>query len=530
MPWWSRGWFLPLSASRQAPSTWEKEAEPPDRSASPDALRLAQRAAGNQALAHAARDPRTPHSLRSALPRMRPRQRLTAPGRAIRVFDDGAAHAAAEEMGAFAFSWRGDIFLGDRLGRAGAPTRDEALRHERVHALQARRRGPRVSEAALEREAEHGQGGTRLAADPDRPHGLWWIVPLAVGAYILLRPKVANAPGPRDTPVASPSDAQIVGEALALFAVPGGVAKGLARLGYGVVAAYAMGGAASAVSFRGVQDAGAGQFSGVEAYIVDAGTGAVIGAIVGGVARLFAGPTVNLGSGGRPGLTHLTSMEGEAGITAQKMLHGRQGIYAIPSSTLGESTAMRVARTLLRAADTARAVGIPETAAGAFSRPVPIGPLSLYQRLMGVHRAPAGAVNLATGGFEAGGRFLPNLTGQFFPYGVDGLIWLGAGTIGATLSPATDGARERGVGGLLDGLLARREPLPETRRDDGPFVLLNDPALSVTGDIGSGAVLSSSLACEDPGSAAATSLVPPSAPAIILVTPLSPWQGALNQR
>jgi hypothetical protein len=331
----------------------------------------------------------------------------------------------------------------------------------------------------LEHEA-HGSsdGRAQLSADPEDIQGWWFVVPLIAGAYVLLRPNVANAPAPGGKTQRSVSELQVAGEALALFGVPGGVTQGLARAGYGVIAAYGIGGAASAVSFRGVQDIGAGEFSGVEAYVIDGVTGGVIGVVIGGVFR----PYGNL-RGPRPAsepLVHLTNARGATGIQGSGVLRGSGGIYALPAGAANQSAAMRVLRTLLRPSQTARSVAVPTNASGIFTRPTPIGPLSAYQRLMGVYRAPAGQINLLTGQFTASGSRLANLTGQFFPYAVDGMIWVTAAHVGSTLSPTTPGGRERGFTPALRSLLAGRAPLPETERSDGPFIFV-DPGAGMEG-------------------------------------------------
>lgn len=392
----------------------------------------------------------------------------------IRIFDGPESHAAADRLGAYAYSWQGDVYLGNRLGQPGAPSRTAALRHELIHAYQTRNTGPYASEAALETEAEARSGlHPTLAADPDTPHGFWWVVPLGVGLYILLRPKVANAPGPNDPVYESPSDAQIVGEALALFAVPAGVAGALGRLGFGVISSFAITGATTSVAYRGVQDVGSGEFSGVEAYVIDATTGAVIGAVVGGVFRPFIQPATS-GAGARAGtqLVHLTSEEGYAGITSSGTLRGSQGIYAVPAHVAQESTALRVARTLLRPGHTRQAIPIPQRALPVFSRPLPVGPVSAYQRLMGVYRAPAGVIDLASGQFTASGSRLANITGQFFPYGADAMIWISGAAIGSRLSPSTSSDYERGLYRPIYNMLGTTAPLPTTQLSDGPFIFL----------------------------------------------------------
>jgi hypothetical protein len=416
-------------------------------------------------------------------------------GGSARVFAGPRARRRAARMGAYAYSWRGDVYLGAGVGEAGGPSRAEVLRHELAHARQARRSVPRAAEPALEAEAR--DGGEALAADPEEPLGWFWFVALAAGAYVLLRPNVANAPSPEDVEQGrlrpSVSELQVAGEALALFAVPAGVSGALARMGYGVIASFAISGAASSVSLRGVQDVGAGSFSGVEAYVVDAGTGAVIGVIVGGTFRALGG---TLGApAARPGLTHFTDPAGAAGIASEGALRGGQGIYALPSSAAQQARWIRFLRTLLHPAQTASPVPVPPGAGGQFIQPVPVGPISLYQNLAGVYRAPAGAISMTSGAFTPGGRVFGNITGQFWPYGVDAVIWISA----AAMSPASSDAGERGVTGALglpsslSGLLAGPPP-PVTTRTDGPFIELPLWALP----IGVEDVLAGAEAGEDP--------------------------------
>jgi Domain of unknown function (DUF4157) len=438
----------------------------------------------------------------------------------IRIFDSPASHRAAAHLGAYAYTWQGDVFLGTGLGRSGAPSRSEVLRHEMIHAHQARNRGSYAHESALEAEAHRGSTETpTLAANPSSVLGWWWVVPLIAGAYVLLRPNVANAPAPGDRTTQSVSELQVAGEALALFAVPTGVAGVLGRLGYGVVASFAISGAASSVAFRGVQDAGAGEFSGVEAYVVDATTGLVIGAVVGGVFR----PFVNLSRAASPNppLMHLTDAAGEAGITASQTLRGSQGIYALPSSTASEGTAMRVLRTLLRPGQTSQAVQLPPSAGGLFSRPLPMGPLSAYQRMMGVYRAPAGSINMLTGEFTASGNALANITGQFFPYGVDAMLWLSAGFMGSMASPSREGAADRGMFSPLYSLVRDQQPLPFTERSDGPFMIM--PPASDAGVLGDGGLATDPISqLYTPNSQSSIAPGASPLPAIILVVPTLP--------
>lgn len=397
-------------------------------------------------------------------------------GQAVKVYDNAASRRAAGQMGAYAYTWGGDIFMGAGLGLRGAPTRQQAIEHELVHAKQTRNRGARAATSALEAEAYGNAANPRLTADPETPLGLWWVIPVAAGLYVLLRPNVANAPGPGDKTYPSVSEAQVAGEALALFAVPTGVAGMLGRAGYGIIASTAIGGATSAVSYRGVQDVGAGEFSGVEAYVVDATTGAVIGAVIGGVFRPFASARSAASQTPRPDLVHFTSQAGHQGISSSNVLRGSQGIYTLPSSATSHGTAGRFARTLVNPSNTSHYVNIPRSATPLFSQPTPIGPISLYQRLAGVYRAPAGSINMLTGEFTASTNRFANITGQFWPYGVDAMIWGGAITTGVTLSPRTEGSFDRGITSPFYSIMAAHPDQPIETRSDGPFIMI-DPAM-----------------------------------------------------
>ncbi|WAS96883.1 eCIS core domain-containing protein [Nannocystis punicea] len=334
----------------------------------------------------------------------------------IRVYEGPAADWAAVRIGAYGYSLGGDIVLGPGLGQPGRPSRDVVLRHEMRHALQARNPGPRAHAAALEAEAHNPSISLpQLTAADDELLGFWWVAPLAAGLYVLLRPSVANAPGPKDRAQPRVSELQVAGEALSIFAVPVGVTSALGRMGFGVIGSFALAGAGSSTTYRGLGDIGRGSFSGVEAYVVDAGVGALIGVVVGGVFRSFGGMLTAIHEP-TPPLVHLTDTAGKTGITASGVLRQSQGIYAVPAKTVSEGTALRVFRTLLRPSRTAHPIPIPEGSGGLFSQPLPIGPISTYQRLVGVYRAPAGAIELATGSFTPSTNSLANITGQFWPY------------------------------------------------------------------------------------------------------------------
>jgi hypothetical protein len=206
------------------------------------------------------------------------------------VHDDAAAQDAAARLGCSAFT------LGDHVyvGRVAPELREHVVRHEIVHVAQverARRTGRTSPRADVEAEAEWLAARVmarpvRHGAHPGESHGLWWVA-IGVGVYILLRPGVANAPGPRSPLVKSPSLTQITFESLALFAIPGGAMSLGGRLGLGFLGSTALAGAAGNVSFRGVQDAANGSLSPPLLYLFDATTGAILGFVVPGGFRLL---------------------------------------------------------------------------------------------------------------------------------------------------------------------------------------------------------------------------------------------------
>lgn len=403
---------------------------------------------------------------------------------AVPVHDSAQSHRAAAEMGVHAYTYRGEIALGAGLDESGGPGRSAVLAHELAHARQMQRH-PHAGSEAAERAVQQGEGG--VGANPEVPHSLFWLIPVAAGAYVLLRPNVANAPTPQDVAQGnlqpSVSELQVAGEALALFAVPGGVSAGLARAGYGVLAAAGVGGAASAVSFRGVQDAGAGEFSGTRAYIVDAGTGAVIGVVVGGAVRIFSGarPPAPRSS---PNLVHFTTPEAQAAIMTTEsgqlvgQLRGGTGIWALTDDALQQAPWQRAARATMGTSTAQASVAIPAEATAAFTRAVPVGPVSGWQYAMGVYRAPAGSISMASGQFTPAGRIMPNLRGLVFPYGADAAVWVSVTAFGLQ-GDASATAEERGIRSLLPSFPPAVRPVVEsnldvreTTRSDGPFVVL----------------------------------------------------------
>jgi RHS repeat-associated protein len=103
-------------------------------------------------------------------------------------------------------------------------------------------------------------------------------------------------------------------------------------------------------------------------------------------------------SGSEP-LIHFTTQAGKAGIEASGQLVGRHGIFAVPQGAAAESLAWQVARTGLRPSGLTNYVRIPEAATQLFSRPLPLGPYSLFRYLGGVRFAAPGSINMATGAF-----------------------------------------------------------------------------------------------------------------------------------
>jgi hypothetical protein len=99
------------------------------------------------------------------------------------VRDDAEAHEAALQVGAHAFTRGDQIVLGPTVGTALGPTRDEALRHEQVHAAQVRHgavTGELAPEHVLEDEANaHASADAdgapvRHGADARTVHGLFF--------------------------------------------------------------------------------------------------------------------------------------------------------------------------------------------------------------------------------------------------------------------------------------------------------------------------------------------------------------------
>ncbi len=207
------------------------------------------------------------------------------------VHRDRAAHAAAAIAQAHGFVRGNRVVLADLL----ADQLDAVLRHELVHLAQvqlARHSGDVASAELVEVEAtaigaqpvaspvQHGAGVFDI-------HRIAWFIAIGIGGYILLRPGVANAPGPGDQIEAGPSTGQIFGEAISLFAIPGGAFALGGRLGLGFLGRAALAGASGNVGLRATNDVSRGAASSPLLYVFDATTGAVIGFIVPGGIRLI---------------------------------------------------------------------------------------------------------------------------------------------------------------------------------------------------------------------------------------------------
>jgi hypothetical protein len=113
----------------------------------------------------------------------------------------------------------------------------------------------------------------------------------------------------------------------------------------------------------------------------------------------------------------MTSDEAATAITASSTLRGGSGIYAGPAS-LAEATPIGVTLRTGLNPGTYTPVPIPPGAVGAFVRPVPVGPITLWQNLTGQVHTGAGAINLTTGTFTASGTTLNH---AMF-YVVDGVL------------------------------------------------------------------------------------------------------------
>jgi RHS repeat-associated protein len=154
--------------------------------------------------------------------------------------------------------------------------------------------------------------------------------------------------------------------------------------------------------------------------LIDAGIGIVGTAGVGAMAKApaiaatTAETTSALGGVAKgSGLVHLTTTERAAAITSEQLLKGSS--YAGPSANATAEGLAITARTGLLPSQAQAAVQIPNQAAGAFSKVIPVGPFTGWQRFTGAVYTDKGVLNLATGAFTRQG-----LNGsQMFFYGAD---------------------------------------------------------------------------------------------------------------
>jgi hypothetical protein len=102
---------------------------------------------------------------------------------------------------------------------------------------------------------------------------------------------------------------------------------------------------------------------------------------------------------------HLTTAEAKTAIEATATLgKGTGTVYAGPASLANQGSILRTVRTGLTPGTSGAVVAVPN-AAGQFLRvPMPIGPITGWQRLFGtVYTAGAGSINLSTGLFTRTG-------------------------------------------------------------------------------------------------------------------------------
>jgi hypothetical protein len=211
------------------------------------------------------------------------------------IHDDMFSNELSRRLGVRACCYGKHIYLGTSINSLNHEALLQVLKHEFVHIVQVQRglaTGRYAYTSVLEREADtldilrDPYFEVRYGAAADRFYHLWWFIPLAVAAYLTLKPNVANAPGPKDKTYTL-STTEVAGELFALIVVPAGAYSIAGRLGWGFYSASALAGASSTMSLRGVSDLERGQFSGVQVYVFDGITGAAVGVIVPGGIRWF---------------------------------------------------------------------------------------------------------------------------------------------------------------------------------------------------------------------------------------------------
>jgi hypothetical protein len=78
-------------------------------------------------------------------------------------------------------------------------------------------------------------------------------------------------------------------------------------------------------------------------------------------------------------------------------------LYAGPASNAQLSGWASTGRTGLSPSGNFKPIFIPEAAEAAFRRPIPVGPVTTWQRLTGQQYAPRGVIDLGTGEFSRAG-------------------------------------------------------------------------------------------------------------------------------
>jgi hypothetical protein len=117
-----------------------------------------------------------------------------------------------------------------------------------------------------------------------------------------------------------------------------------------------------------------------------------------------------------PALVHLSDAGDE--IAESGSLIGPQGIYATSAKAAGKSGMALTMSTGLTPGRATSAFAIPEAAESAFTKPLPIGPITAWQRLSGTQYTAAGILDLGTGAFTRTGVNW----NQAALYGVDATI------------------------------------------------------------------------------------------------------------
>jgi RHS repeat-associated protein len=121
--------------------------------------------------------------------------------------------------------------------------------------------------------------------------------------------------------------------------------------------------------------------------------------LVGAAVRAALGGSATAAQAGPGGLVHLTTPATRTKIVSEGLLQGRSGIYAGPAANAELKGIDITLRTGLSPSQAGAAVRIPSGAEAMFSRPIPIGPMTAWQRLTGQRFTAAGNLDLATGIF-----------------------------------------------------------------------------------------------------------------------------------